>query len=517
MKKLLLALLFCANVFGSGGTSLGGGAVPETDPFALYKDGSVTATGAFNWGTQNLTNVGLLGLTSMTVSSAAATSLTADNQSVSTSGVTHVKLSSNSVDPSLRTITLTQGTAGQHLYLETTSASPNMWELVDDSANTGGTGNVRLSGTYGDFIGTQYRVLHLISDGTDWIEVDRSVPIVDPRNLIMNGNFEFWQRGTTFTTAADNTTTADRFKYMKAGTTATHTIVQDGDGPSFEQTGGFANDWALRLNTVGGDGSMDAGDIIRLRYAFEGYEYVGMKTRTFTLSFWVKSGKTGIHCVSFQNSGSDRSYVVEYTINAANTWEKKVIPVTLNQSGGTNHYQQNIGFSISWAIMGGSNYRTTAGSWQNGNYFVTINQVNGVGESYRFAQIQLNAGPVQAPFNRYGVTMDGELRALQRYYEKSYNVAVDPGTASVPEGAFSWYNAADSVHNVPFMGVKRSNPTMAFYNPTTGVVSEIRNITGAADIASGAFGNIGHHGAYFDSGSATAADMMIHWTADSEI
>lgn len=96
-------------------------------------------------------------------------SLTADNQVVSTSNISYISLSSDNATATNRTFVLTQSTvAGQQLILEWTGT--NAGELIDDSAQNGG-GNHRLSATWTP---TQYDTLHLVSNGTDWIELGRS-------------------------------------------------------------------------------------------------------------------------------------------------------------------------------------------------------------------------------------------------------------------------------------------------------------------------------------------------------
>ena len=46
------------------------------------------------------------------------------------------------------------------------------------------------------------------------------------KNKIINGNFNIWQRGTTFSSPANEAYTADRFNITYDGTGATRTISQ---------------------------------------------------------------------------------------------------------------------------------------------------------------------------------------------------------------------------------------------------------------------------------------------------
>lgn len=96
-------------------------------------------------------------------------SLTADNQTVTTTNISYISLSSNDATATNRTFILGQSTvAGHQLTIEWTGT--NAGELIDDSAQGTG-GNHRLSANWTP---TQYDTIHFISNGTDWIEVGRS-------------------------------------------------------------------------------------------------------------------------------------------------------------------------------------------------------------------------------------------------------------------------------------------------------------------------------------------------------
>lgn len=97
-------------------------------------------------------------------------SLTADNQTVTTSNRSYISLSSDNAVAINRTFILAQSTvAGHFLVIEWTGT--NAAELVDDSAQGTG-GNHRLVATWTP---TQYDTITFISNGTDWVEIARSV------------------------------------------------------------------------------------------------------------------------------------------------------------------------------------------------------------------------------------------------------------------------------------------------------------------------------------------------------
>lgn len=237
------------------------------------------------------------------------------------------------------------------------------------------------------------------------------------RNAIINGDFDIWQRGTSFAAIANNASSADRFKYSKDTTGAVHTITRDTDVPTTAQAGAKIN-YSFKVDCTTADGAVAAGDTLNLNYNVEGYDFKRFVGQSGTLSFWVKAHKTGIHCVSFQSSGQDRSYVVEYTVSVADTWEYKTITLTFDYAGGTWDYINGIGLRINWALMEGATYQTVAGAWQNGNYFATANQVNAcdsTDNNFWLSHVQFEVGANATSFEQRPI--QEELALCQRYYE----------------------------------------------------------------------------------------------------
>jgi hypothetical protein len=188
-----------------------------------------------------------------------------------------------------------------------------------------------------------------------------------------------------------------------------------------------------------------------VRQLVEGYNARDLIGKTFTLSFWVRSSKTGIHCVSFRNTGVDRSYVVEYTVNAANTWEFKTVTVSGGLiTAGTWNWTNGAGVVLSWALAAGSTFQTTAGAWQTGNFLATANQVNCLDSNtniFAITGVQLEVGSVATPFEHrpYG----SELALCQRYFERS----------TYSFGGNAWAVGAVFAQWVPFKVSKRASPT----------------------------------------------------------
>jgi hypothetical protein len=274
-------------------------------------------------------------------------------------------------------------------------------------------------------------------------------------NRIMNGGMEIAQRGTSFATIANGTYSLDRWRFSSAATSAAITASQQTDAPSANE---FQN--SLRLAVTTADTSIAAGDQVNIQQRIEGYNVRDLIGRAFTLSFWVRSSKTGTHCVYFQNSNSDRSYIVEYTVSAANTWEKKTVSVLGGLiTAGTWNWTTGIGLIVGWTLAAGTTFQTTANSWQSGNFLGTANQVNCLDANtniFALTGVQLELGNRASAFEHRAFS--AELAMCQRYYWQASYSSLGARYAST---AGTW-NGLD----VGFPVTMRAAPTVTLSNLT---------------------------------------------------
>jgi hypothetical protein len=241
-------------------------------------------------------------------------------------------------------------------------------------------------------------------------------------NMIIGGNFDFWQRGTSFTAVANNAYTADRWQYTKVGAMVGN-ITRSTDVPTVAQSG-FASQFSLLYTITTVDSSIAAGEVSLLNYKIEGSNYAlihgGQSAR---LQFWVKSSVTGTYGVALRNNAVNRSYVTTIAINAANTWERKTIDFTTDTAG-TWLLDNSTGLQISIVLDSGTDFRTsTLNSWQNGNFVAGSTQANFSatnGATFQLAQVMLVPGSfastAELTFKRAGRTIQQELQMCQRYY-----------------------------------------------------------------------------------------------------
>ncbi len=233
-------------------------------------------------------------------------------------------------------------------------------------------------------------------------------------NAIINGNFDIWQRGTSIAVTA-TTHVSDRWR---CGLTSTGlvTISQDTSVPTYAQSG-VVSSYSMKVLTTTADASIATGDNYTINQFIEGYNVRQLAQKPFTISFWVKDTKTGIHAITFRTTGAEYSYVTEYSVTNANTWEKKIITVPAAPITSSQTYTTGIGLYVTWGLMAGTTFQTPAPStWVLGNYLATANSVNSVdaiNNAFYLSQVQLETGSIATPFKER--TYLQELALCQRY------------------------------------------------------------------------------------------------------
>ena len=342
-----------------------------------------------------------------------------------------------------------------------------------------------------------------------------ATPGVYRKNAVINGDMMVWQRGTTFTASADGAFHADRWSHI-ATTDAVVTVSKSTNVPTDAQgIGRFAA--SLQVDVTTADTSIGSGQAHAIRYKVEGYDIRGLVGQVCTLSFWVYATKTGIYCVNLLCSGADHSYVKEYTINSANTWEKKTITFTLDASSGTWDFTNGVGLQIRWTLAAGSNYQTaTDGVWGTALY-ATANQVNGLDSSdnyFLLTGVQLEKGSAATPFEYRHFAE--EFALCQRYFEKSYGQSTTPGTATNVGRIFFTSAIANDYGYCSFKVTKRAAATVVFYSPTNGASGYCRDYSSAVNVALSG-DTINEFGVSFSGTLTTAHLFAVHYTASAEL
>ncbi len=192
---------------------------------------------------------------------------------------------------------------------------------------------------------------------------------------------------------------------------ARYTISLSTDVPTIAQAGRDLGK-SLYLDLTTADSSIAATDhsSIRLPTGLAGQQ--DLITGPMYLSFWIKTTITGTYCVSLRIdgagiSGYTWSYIQQYTVSVANTWEYKTLafPIATGYNGtSANEYipianSPGAGIVVAFALMCGANAQGTAGSWITGcsttSSLATSSQVNALSSTannIRFADVRLRPG-----------------------------------------------------------------------------------------------------------------------------
>ena len=344
------------------------------------------------------------------------------------------------------------------------------------------------------------------------------------RNLVINGAMRIAQRAgyNISTTGSPEFGGPDRFHIWTytSNEEVVAAISQDTDVPSGN---GFAHSYKLDVTTaesaVAADEALLIGTFLEAQN-LQHLEYGTSSAKAITLSFWIKSTKTGTYCLSVTAPDGSRNYIKEYTVSASNTWEKKEITIPGDQSGAINN-DNGQGLWLQWVLMAGTNRHKAADAWSGTTSDIaTSNQVNALDNTSNniyLTGIQLEVGSTATDFEHLSFTED--LALCQRYFCQSYTYGIYAGansTSTPLRKLANGYNY-DSIAQFQFPVEMRTGPTVVLYNPRTGTVNgftgDSSDFTGAAKHASSTRGV-----AIYRNQSVSATVFTgIHATADAEL
>jgi hypothetical protein len=294
------------------------------------------------------------------------------------------------------------------------------------------------------------------------------------RNIIINGGMDLAQRGTSFSASSSAIYTLDRFKYINVDTPDNvYTITQDTDVPSGQ---GFAK--SLKVDVATADATLDASDGTQIEHRVEAQnlQYLNFgnsSAKSLTLSFWVKSNKTGTYVVRLlQPDASSRMVSYAYTISSASTWEKKTINIT-GDTGGTINNDNGNGLNITWWLSAGTDYQSgsLASTWQsysNGDSAVgQVNLADSTSNEWYITGVQLEAGQTASEFEFLPV--DVNLRRCMRYYqEPNQGYRMDNYVANC-------YNSASAYGQITLSVPMRTQPSITWNAVGTGDIQGFAN------------------------------------------
>jgi lysophospholipase L1-like esterase len=283
-------------------------------------------------------------------------------------------------------------------------------------------------------------------------------------NLVINGAMEVMEEATP-----TGGFVAECFRLLQNGTMVL-TATQDFDAPS-----GL---WkSLKVSVGTAKATLASGEFAFINTKIEAFRTSKLRfgaevARPITLYFWVKAHRAGMYSGAFNNDAVNRTYNFVYTINTADTWEFKAIPLTGDMLGtwvgNTNGYS----LQISFLIAGHSALLSSAGAWLSGGFIGATGSTNGVAATsdvFRLSGVGLVEGLRFPSAQRAPFTMrsyDRELLLCRRYLRPVYNArgtAISSTTirASIDHAGMRAAPAASYAAAANWTDVATSNPSQS--------------------------------------------------------
>jgi hypothetical protein len=275
------------------------------------------------------------------------------------------------------------------------------------------------------------------------------------KNAIINGAFDVWQRGTSFTASGY---TADRFRLIVGNST---TVTRQTFTPGTAPVAGYEGQYYFRLARSTSTTSDYVTQKIENVQTFAG--------QTVTVSFWAKADAST-------------------TVTAL-------------------YLEQNFGSGGSGAVSASFSVPTLTTSWVRYSYSVAVPSISGktIGTSsfldlvWNFGSamgnrtieiwgVQLEAGSVATAFQTATGTLQGELAACQRYYATSiptgYTITDFPimGTSGAGGQIFWATGTSDLFGSLQYPVPLRTTPTFTAYSGNNRTAGNARDMTTGTDI-----------------------------------
>jgi hypothetical protein len=293
------------------------------------------------------------------------------------------------------------------------------------------------------------------------------------RRLTINGDMRIAQRGTSSTgITTSGYYTVDRFHHGISNI-GTWSISQDTDVPSGQ---GFSN--SLKLDCTTADAGPASGNLI-LRQKIEGQMLQHLKKGTsnaekVTVSFWVKSAKTGTYILELDDRDNTRHICQSYTIDTANTWEKKTLTFDGDTTGAFDN-DNGSSFWVSFWLGAGTNFTsgTLATSWasrtETNRAVGQVNLADSTSNYINITGVQLEVGETATDFEH--IPFDVELQRCQRYFEKSTSYGEFPTNGVyIMEyiGTSHYQDELNLRFNIDYKVEKRAVPSVTMYGGEAG-------------------------------------------------
>ena len=268
--------------------------------------------------------------------------------------------------------------------------------------------------------GTSGAFLH--SDGSGALSFGQIAP--SNRNKLINGSMKVFQRGTSEVRSGGNdgyyNGLADRWAIRMHSSVAQTTFSKD---TSNNPDGFGSNQKLVRANA----GSSNAGKYFVYDTKLEGQDLQDFAKGTsgakeFTLSFYIKTGVSGVYTCELRDLDNARLVVKQYTVSNGN-WNRYTLTFPADTTG---KFGNDNGASL-WVrfwLAAGTNFtsgssQTTWGSAVGADVNICPGQTAQVGDNtadtWQITGVQLEVGPVATSFEHLPYQV--ELQRCKRYYQ----------------------------------------------------------------------------------------------------
>ena len=324
--------------------------------------------------------------------------------------------------------------------------------------------------------------------------------VIDPENRIINGAFDFWQRGTSFSGFGYS---ADRWVNSSAG--GTTTVSQQAF--ALGDTLGSNNPTYFLRQTVSGQTGADVANI--LQRIEDARTYAG---QTVTILGWARrsSGAGNMRLFLFRDFGTggtpssaETAGDVNPDVTLSTSWQPfaatiSVSSVTGKTLGTNGNSSLSLGFSTSGGVLG---------------------SLQTIGVDLWGIHIKVGTHTADATALYKQPELGPELARCQRYYQKSYSQSVVPG-AITTAGQRGWFASGTIPYHqlTASLFPMRANPAVTLYSTNTGASGKIRNASTGSDV-NGTATDISDQSfvGVVNNVSVSNAFLAYQYTADAEL
>lgn len=324
---------------------------------------------------------------------------------------------------------------------------------------------------------------------------DGTAFIFNNKNLLINGGMNVWQRSTSASVNNVGYYTADRWRSGGTGL-GVFTQSRSTDVPSAQ---GFS--YSLKMDCTTADASPAASDNRNIQYRIEGQNLQHLlkgtsSAKKLTLSFWVKSNKTGTYIIEIADVDNTRHICKSYTIDTASTWEKKELTFD-GDTTGTLDNDNASSLELLWYLGVGSDRSsgTLATSWAtrtDANKAVgQVNLADSTSNEFYITGCQLEVGSTASGFEFEPFATI--LRKCRRYYVRWDRTGppAEHYVQAVYLGMAQFFNTTQAIIMCYIQEPMRGVPDIAYSATNDFAIIENGNVT-EASTAMAVFNDGGH-------------------------